>query len=58
MFGVFLFHHKIQRRRVLRVAYKLPQDQSDAFFDRIENVIDVKNTMISDEFGVFKSNLL
>lgn len=41
-----------------RIAYKLPQDQSDIFFNRIENVINVQNMMVPDEFEVFKNNLL
>lgn len=40
------------------IGYKLPMEQSEAFFDRLEDKIDINSIEIPTEFVLFKNNLL
>ena len=40
------------------IGYKLPTEQSEAFFDRLEDKIDINSIKIPTEFVLFKNNLL
>ena len=41
-----------------RIGYKLPTEQSEVFFERLENEIDISSLKVPIEFVLFKNNLL